>query len=70
MKYRLTRKLIKHVAVTDRFVFLALFCYDILTWLIPVVRVRFWGIILILLIVDLGLISIKLINNYDFGSHW
>lgn len=36
MKYRLTRKFIKHVAVTDRFVFLALFCYDILTWLIPV----------------------------------
>lgn len=43
MKYRLTRKFIKHVAVTDLFVFLALFCYDILAWLIPVVRVRFWG---------------------------
>ncbi|WP_270630514.1 hypothetical protein, partial [Limosilactobacillus oris] len=55
--------------VTDLFVFLALFCYDILAWLIPVVRVRFWGIILILLIVDLCLISIKLINNYDFGPH-
>ena len=55
--------------MTNLFVFLALFCYDILAWLIPVVRVRFWGIILILLIVDHCLISIKLINNYDFGPH-
>ena len=53
MKHRLTRKFIKHVAVTDLFVFIALFCYDILSWLIPVVRIRLGGIILILLIIDL-----------------
>ncbi|WP_283576837.1 hypothetical protein [Limosilactobacillus oris] len=69
MKHRLTRKFIKHVAVTDLFVFIALFCYDILSWLIPVVRIRLGGIILILLIIDLCLVSIKLINNYDFGTH-
>ena len=69
MKHRLTRKFIKHIAVTDLFIFLALFCYNVLSWLLPVARVRLGGIILILLVADLCLVSIKLINNYDFGPH-
>lgn len=69
MKHRLTRKFLKHVAVTDLFIFLALFCYNVLSWLLPVAQVRLGEIILILLVVDLCLVSIKLINNYDFGTH-
>lgn len=52
--------LIKHILVTDVMLILALVIYDLLSLVIPVVRVRFWFGLLILIGIDLVLI----LNNY------
>lgn len=52
--------LIKHILVTDVMLILALVAYDLLSLVIPVVRVRFWFGLLILIGIDLVLI----LNNY------
>ena len=69
MKNQLTPRFIKHVAVTDIFVVLGLVIYNLLSFVIPVFRLRVGGIIVVLLIIDACLIGIKLVNNFNFGPN-
>ena len=69
MKNQLTTRFIKHVAVTDIFVVLGLIIYNLLSFVIPVFRLRVGGIIVVLLIIDACLIGIKLVNNFNFGPN-
>lgn len=69
MKKQLTPRFIKHVVVTDIFVVLGLIIYNLLSFVIPVFRLRIGGIIVVLLIIDACLVGIKLINNFNFGPN-
>lgn len=66
---KLSRKFIKHMGVTDVILCLFLFLYDLLSLVIPIAHIKLGGIIMILLLVDLCLVIIKLINNFDFSTN-
>lgn len=51
---------IKHILVTDVMLALALFIYDLLSLIIPVVKIHFWPCVLIIIGIDIVLI----LNNY------
>lgn len=69
MTEQINARFIKHIAVTDLFVLISLIIYNLLSFLLPIARVRIGGIILLLLIIDACLIGIKLVNNFDFGPN-
>lgn len=68
-KYRLSLKFLRHLCGTDIIILVLLMFYDLLSLFIPVAKISFTGILLILIILDLLLTSIKLINNFNFSSH-
>lgn len=66
---QLTPKFVKHIFVTDIMLLLAIILYNLITLIIPLVRLHLGGIIVFLIVIDVILVIIKLINNYDFSSY-
>lgn len=66
---KITAHFIKHICVTDVFVILALIIYNLLSLFIPINRIRIGTSVAFLLIIDACLVGIKLVNNFNFGSH-
>lgn len=62
MKAQLNLHFIKHILVTDLFIFLFLIFYNILGLILPFIKVRLAIMVLLLLIIDICLISIKVIS--------
>lgn len=66
---KITAHFIKHICITDVFVILALIIYNIFSLFVPINRIRIGTSIVFLLIIDACLVGIKLVNNFNFGSH-
>lgn len=66
---QLTPKFVKHIFVTDVMLLLAIILYNLLTLVMPLVRFHLGEIIVCLIVIDVILVVIKLINNYDFSSY-
>lgn len=69
MRPSLTRHFAKHLLVTDLFVWIGLLSYNLVSLAIPVCRVSGGEMIILIGIIDLCLVGIKLVNNFDFRSH-
>ncbi|WP_102279767.1 hypothetical protein [[Lactobacillus] timonensis] len=69
MKGQITPHFVKHIVVTDIILLLALLGYNLLSWLIPVNRIRLGAGILMFVIIDTCLVIIKLVNNFNFGAN-
>lgn len=69
MKGHLTPKFAKHILVTDLFLLLALGLYNLLSLMVPLTRIRIGGVFTVLLIVDICLVGIKLVSDFDFGPN-
>lgn len=70
MQYNtITRHFIKHIVVTDIFVILILWLYNLLSLITPLNRIRIGTTIIFLLLIDACLIAIKLVNNFNFGPN-
>lgn len=69
MKGHLTPKFAKHILVTDLFLLLALGLYNLLSLMVPLTRIRIGGVFIVLLIVDICLVGIKLVSDFDFGPN-
>lgn len=70
MKIKNTRKFLKHLTVTNVYLFILSGIYNLFSWIIPLVRIRIVGFAIILLIYNLLLVSLKLINNFNLRAHW
>lgn len=62
------RKFLKHLLVTDGLALIGLLFYNLLALVIPLIRLHFGTIILILLFVDLVLIILKANFSFEFGN--
>ena len=65
---KLTPHFIKHIFVTDIMLILAISAYNFLTIILPLARLRSGQILIFLIVIDIILVAIKLVNNYDFHS--
>ena len=66
---QLTSRFAKHVVVTDLFVLIGLIINNLFSFIIPIVRNRIGGIIILLLVIDACLVGVKLVNNFNFGPN-
>lgn len=66
---QLTSRFAKHVVVTDLFVLIGLIINNLFSFIIPIVRIRISGIIILLLVIDACLVGVKLVNNFNFGPN-
>jgi hypothetical protein len=66
---QLTSRFAKHVIVTDLFVLIGLIINNLFSFIIPIVRIRISGIIVLLLVIDACLVGVKLVNNFNFGPN-
>lgn len=66
---QLTSRFAKHVVVTDLFVLVGLIINNLFSFIIPIVRIRIGGIIILLLVIDACLVGVKLVNNFNFGPN-
>ena len=66
---QLTSRFAKHVVVTDLFVLIGLIINNLFSFIIPIVRIRISGIIVLLLVIDACLVGVKLVNNFNFGPN-
>ena len=66
---QLTSRFAKHVIVTDLFVLIGLIINNLFSFIIPIVRIRIGGIIILLLVIDACLVGVKLVNNFNFGPN-
>ncbi|MGK4057943.1 hypothetical protein AB0X45_08345 [Limosilactobacillus reuteri] len=66
---QLTSRFAKHVVVTDLFVLIGLIINNLFSFIIPIVRIRIGGIIILLLVIDACLVGVKLVNNFNFGPN-
>lgn len=66
---QLTSRFAKHVVVTDLFVLISLIINNLFSFIIPIVRIRIGGIIILLLVIDACLVGIKLVDNFNFGPN-
>lgn len=66
---QLTSRFAKHIVVTDLFVLVGLIINNLFSFIIPIVRIRIGGIIILLLVIDACLVGVKLVNNFNFGPN-
>lgn len=66
---QLTSRFAKHIVVTDLFVLIGLIINNLFSFIIPIVRIRIGGIIILLLVIDACLVGVKLVNNFNFGPN-
>ena len=69
MKNKLNPHLGKHLLVTNVFVLLGMLVYNLASLWLPIVRIRLGGLIIILLVLNACLVTIKLVNNFDFSAY-
>ncbi|WP_295746965.1 hypothetical protein [uncultured Limosilactobacillus sp.] len=69
MEAKETQQFVKHLVVTNIYTLLVIGIYNLLGWILPLVKISFAGVVIVLLILNSLLVILKLINNFDFGAN-